>query len=55
MWMVGMGGILVCILAFCLGFIPPRQVGITDVFVYELLLVGGIAVATVFPFLLKQR
>jgi len=55
MWMVGMGGMLICVLAFCLGFIPPDRVGITNVFLYELLLIGGIVVAIMIPLFIKQR
>lgn len=54
MWFVGMCGILACLIAFGLGFIPPTQVGITNVFVYELLLIGGIVVASTFPLLFRR-
>lgn len=54
MWFVGMCGILACLLTFGLGFIPPGQVGITNVFVYELLLIGGIVIASVMPLFFRR-
>jgi len=55
MWFVALCGILACLIAFGLGFIPPSQVGITNVFVYELLLIGGIVIASGFPLLIRRE
>ena len=55
MWLVGMCGILACLIAFGLGFIPPSLVGITSVLTYELLLIGGIVVASVIPLLFRKK
>ncbi|WP_420422249.1 amino acid permease [Simkania sp.] len=55
MWLVGMCGILACLIAFGLGFIPPGQVGITNVFVYELLLIGGIVIVSLMPLLFRKK
>lgn len=55
MWIVALMGIFACALAFGLGFIPPSQVGIQDVFAYELFLVGGIVLACFLPLLFRKR
>ena len=54
-WIVGLMGILACVVAFCLGFIPPKQVGISDVFAYELFLAGGIIIAAFLPLTFRSR
>ena len=54
-WAIGMLGILSCIIVFCLGFIPPTQVGIGDVFIYELVLIGSIVIATILPLFFQSR
>lgn len=49
MWVIGLMGILACIIGFCLGFIPPQEIGIHSPIAYELALIGGIVIAILIP------
>lgn len=51
---VAMMGLVTCIFAFCLGFIPPQEVPIQPVLLYELLLLGGIAFFCLLPWLIYR-
>lgn len=54
MWIIALMGILACLLAFTLGFIPPKQVGINNTFLYECFLIGGIILAIFLPLLFRH-
>jgi glutamate:GABA antiporter len=53
-WLVGGIGIMTCVIAIGLGFIPPDGVKIGNIFVYESILIGGIVVFSVLPFLISR-
>ncbi len=55
MWCVGSMGIFACLVAFCLGFIPPVAVGIGKIWVYEMVLILGIFVSVTLPFIFKSN
>ncbi len=52
-WLVGGVGILTCICAILLGFIPPTQVAVGNVFIYETILIAGIIICCLSPFVLS--
>lgn len=54
-WTVCSMGIFACLVVICLGFIPPKQMGIKNVLSYELTLIGGIVVFCVTPLLIRRR
>jgi glutamate:GABA antiporter len=53
-WIVGGIGILTCIAAIIIGFIPPADVPISNIALYETLLVLGILLFTLFPFMIQK-
>jgi len=52
MWMVSGTGIITCLIAIFIGFIPPTQIAIGTVYTYEAILIVGIVFFCVIPFLL---
>ena len=48
MWIIGSMGTFACLLAICLGFIPPKKV-ISEVFTYEVSLIGGMLILCALP------
>lgn len=54
MWCLGLMGIFACMVAFCLGFIPPAAVEIGRVWVYEGVLILGIFISVALPFTFKN-
>ncbi len=54
-WIVCSMGILSCLTVIFLGFIPPKQMEITNVLSYELTLIGGIVIFFFTPLLIKRR
>lgn len=55
MWFVGGAGILTCVSAIILGFFPPSQVIIGSTLSYELILIFGIIVFCLPPFLWRNK
>jgi len=55
MWVTCGCGILACTVVILLGFIPPEQVLINNVFSYEFTLIGGMLIALFLPFLFLRR
>lgn len=53
-WLTGGIGILTCIAAIIIGFIPPADVPISNILVYEIILVLGITGFTLLPFFLRS-
>jgi len=51
-WLVGCLGIVTCLVAIGLGFIPPDSVKIGNIFVYEGILIGGVVIFSALPFLI---
>lgn len=54
-WLVGSVGILTCIGAIIIGFIPPADVPINNTVLYEIILVLGIIGFSVLPFLIQAK
>jgi amino acid transporter len=50
-WLTACLGITICFLAFIVGFIPPQEVLITNIFVYESMLIGVMVLLSVLPLL----
>jgi amino acid transporter len=55
MWFISSVGILCCLAAMLVGFIPPAQIPINDVFLFELFLVGGLVLFVVIPWLFTKK
>lgn len=54
-WSVCGIGIISCMIVILLGFIPPEQAGIKNLFLYELILVGGMIALCLVPlFIIKE-
>ncbi|ACJ19271.1 amino acid permease [Coxiella burnetii] len=51
-WLVGCVGIIACITAILVGFIPPAGVKIYSVKIYEMILVGGLILFSLPPFVI---
>ncbi len=52
--LVGGIGILCCLLVIAFGFLPPKQVGIDDITVYEVSLVVGILIMFLIPLIIHK-
>jgi amino acid transporter len=48
-------GILTCLVVFVLGFLPPSQINVSSVIVYESILIGGTILICIPPLLIKVR
>jgi amino acid transporter len=55
MWLVAGAGILCCVTAMLIGFAPPTQIPINNVFLFESLLIGGLIVFVLIPWLLAKK
>jgi amino acid transporter len=55
MWFISSVGILCCLAAMLVGFIPPAQIPINDVFLFELFLVGGLVLFVVIPWFFTKK
>ena len=55
MWFISGLGITCCVLAMLVGFIPPSQIPINDVFLFESFLIGGLALFVVIPWLFAKK
>ena len=51
--LVGGGGGLTCIFVFCVGLLSPPQIDIFSTTIYELILVSGILISCVLPFVIR--
>ena len=51
-WVLGIIGILACITAILLGFVPPAQISVGNILRYETILIGGIILLCLPPFLI---
>lgn len=54
MWLVCLIGILCCFAAIAVGFIPPAQIPIHNVFLFELSLVSGLVVFVCIPYFIAR-
>lgn len=55
MWIIASVGILSSIIVIMLGFIPPTDLHITSVKVYEIILIGGVLLFSLPPLLMGKR
>ena len=53
-WLIGSIGIIVCFVSILFGFLPPTQIDITNIWVYEIILIGGIFIFFVMPFIIYK-
>ncbi len=53
-WIVGGVGALTSLAVILIGFIPPSQIPFQNIFLYELILIGSMAICCLFPLLLKK-
>jgi putative glutamate/gamma-aminobutyrate antiporter len=54
MWIVAGLGILGCLFAFLIGFVPPSQLAVGNVAEYHGFLIGGILIACIAPFVIRH-
>ena len=55
MWLISGTGILCCLAAMCVGFIPPAQIPIDNVFLFESFLIGGLVLFVIIPWLFIKK
>jgi glutamate:GABA antiporter len=55
MWLMAGAGIITCLAAIVIGFIPPADVPISNLALYETILLIGILVFIGLPFLIRKR
>ncbi len=55
MWLVSVTGILCCAGAMVIGFAPPSQIPVGNVFIFESFLIGGLILFALIPWLLAKR
>lgn len=55
MWSLSSIGILCCISAMVIGFAPPSQIPIDNVFVFESFLIGGLVLFVLIPWIFAKR
>ncbi|MBN1683830.1 MAG: amino acid permease [Gammaproteobacteria bacterium] len=53
-WVVAGLGMITCVIAFFLGFMPPSQLKTGNIFLYEGFLVGGIIIVSVIPLIIQN-
>ena len=54
-WLIGILGSLCCLVAIAIGFVPPAQVPIGNVFLFEAFLWGGLIIFFIIPWLLAKK
>lgn len=55
MWLTAGVGIISCVFAICIGFVPPAQIPIKNVFFFEAFLIGGLVLFICFPLWLLKK
>jgi hypothetical protein len=55
MWLVAGSGIICCLLAMAIGFVPPTQIPIHNVFFFESFLIGGLILFVALPWFFAKR
>lgn len=55
MWIVSGTGIICCIAAMLIGFVPPSQIPIGNVYLFESFLVGGLVLFVLIPWLFSKK
>lgn len=51
-WVVGLVGLMTCLFAIAMGFVPPAQIPIGNVMTYEIIIASGVVLGCIVPFLL---
>lgn len=54
-WSVCSLGILSCVIVILLGFLPPSQVPVENIFLYEIVLIGGMVLCCGLPLLILKK
>jgi putative glutamate/gamma-aminobutyrate antiporter len=55
MWLTAGAGYLICLVVLVLGFLPPSQIPVGNVTVYETLLIGGMLLVCLPPFFMNRK
>ncbi|KTD68168.1 MULTISPECIES: APC family permease [Legionella] len=55
MWLLCIVGTLCCLTAIVIGFVPPTQIPIGNVFVFESFLIGGLILFVLIPWFLAKK
>ncbi len=55
LWITAGTGLICCAVTIFIGFIPPTQIPIQNVFLFELLLVGGLVLFAVLPWFFTRK
>lgn len=55
MWLVSGIGIICCLAAMLIGFVPPSQIPIGNIFFFESFLIGGLVLFVLIPWLLAKK
>lgn len=55
MWIVAGTGIICCVLAMLIGFVPPSQIPVGNVYIFEAFLIGGLVLFVVVPWFLAKK
>lgn len=55
MWLVSGIGILCCLAAMVVGFVPPSQIPIDNLFLFEVFLIGGLALFALIPWCFAKK
>ncbi|MFI4918760.1 MAG: APC family permease [Legionellales bacterium] len=55
MWLVAGSGILCCVTAMLIGFAPPTQIPINNVYLFESLLIGGLILFVFIPWVMAKK
>lgn len=55
MWFICLTGIVCCLLAIFIGFIPPSQIDVGNQLLFEAFLIGGLFIFVALPWLLSKK
>lgn len=55
MWLISGVGLLCCVVAMFIGFVPPSQIPVGNVFFFEAFLVGGLVLFVLIPWILAKK
>lgn len=50
LWMVCLLGMITCLFGIFIGFVPPKQIPVGNLFTYEAIIVGGVIIGCLAPF-----
>jgi putative glutamate/gamma-aminobutyrate antiporter len=55
MWLVAGAGIICCVFAMAIGFVPPSQIPVGNIFFFEGFLIGGLILFVLIPWLCAKK